>query len=121
MEPFPQATGVSAAQVPEKSCNLGLAGAEDKVMVGLVVWATKLYQTSFLEATPQPMVGIAVYVAPANVPIVFTQVPEEVNAIAPAHRSLAGAGSVTHILNVRAVANQEYWDPYRHGQNKYCQ
>ena len=60
MDAFPQATDVRDAQVPEKSWRRTLAGAEDTVMVGFVVAATKLYHTSFLEATPQPIVGITV-------------------------------------------------------------
>ena len=60
MEVLPQATDVSAPQLPEKSWRRELAGVEDKVIVGLVVCATKLYQTSFRSAIPQPIVGIAV-------------------------------------------------------------
>ena len=50
----------SAPHPPEKSWIRGFAGAEDKVIVGFIDCATKLYQTSFLLATPQPMVEIVI-------------------------------------------------------------
>ena len=55
-----QETEVKEAQVPEKSWMRGFAGAEDKVIVGVADCATKLYHTSFLLATPQPIVGMVV-------------------------------------------------------------
>src|SRR6186713_3354179 len=94
MDKFPQATDVNEAQVPEKSCSLAFAGADDIVIVGLVVWATKVYHTSLRFAVPHPMEGIFVYVAPPSDPSVLTQASPEVNEMAPLHRSFAGAGSV---------------------------
>ena len=73
-------------------------------MVGSADCATKLYQTSFLLAIPQPMVGMVVYVALSNVPAVLLQVVPDVNVIAPEQASLAGgSGSVIQRLNVKSL------------------
>ena len=88
----------SAPHVPENSWIRGLAGAEDRLIVGFVDCATKLYQTSFLLATPQSRDGIVVKVAPTNVPAVLTQDVPDVNEIAPEQLSLAGGTCVTQIL-----------------------
>jgi len=97
MDKFPQATDVNEPQLPEKSCNLAFAGADDIVIVGLGVWATNVYHTSFRFGTPHPIEGILVYVAPPSDPSVLTHASPEVNEIAPIQSSLAGAGSVMQI------------------------
>src|SRR4030095_5045049 len=93
-----------APHAPEKSWRRGFAIDVVIVMVGFVLSATNRYQTSFLLPIPHKRVGISVYVDPAKVPLVFTQVGLDVSAIAPAQRSFAGTGSVIQILNVRAEA-----------------
>ena len=96
--PLTQDIDVSDAQDPENNCMRGLAGADDNVIVVFVDSATKLYQTSFRFATPQPMVAIVEGDAPINVPPVLEQAAFDVKLIAPVHSSLAGGVCVTQIL-----------------------
>ena len=98
--PLAQAIELSEAQDPENNCMRGLAGADDKVIVVFAPTATKLYHTSFLLATPQPIEAIVEGDAPTNVPEVFEQDAFEVRLIAPAHSSLAGGVCVTQILKL---------------------
>lgn len=87
------ATDVSPAQVPENTCTLGLrklAPAPLMVTVGLVVCATKRYQTSYFTVPPQPAGVPPVMLALTTVPAVLTQVVEDVNEMAPEQRSFAG-------------------------------
>jgi hypothetical protein len=60
IEPFPQATDAIAPHAPEKSWRRGFAIDVVIVIVGLVLRATNLYQTSFLLPIPHMSVGIAV-------------------------------------------------------------
>lgn len=90
---LPHATDVSAAHEPENTCTLGLAKlapAALMVTVGLVLCATKRYQTSYFAVPPQPAGVPADSVAFTTVPVVLTQVVEDVNAIAPEQRLFAG-------------------------------
>ena len=75
-----------------------LAGADDNVIVVLAPTATKLYQTSFLLAAPQPIDAIVDGDAPISVPAVLEQDELEVKLIAPVHSSLAGGVCVMQIL-----------------------
>ena len=90
----PQASDVNAPQVPEKSCSRICDGADETVIVCVVACATKVYHTSDLLVAPQPIVAPGkvegLYVAFTLVPPVFTQLDEELSAIAPEHSSLAG-------------------------------
>lgn len=105
--PLAHATDVSDAQDPENNCMRGLAGAEDKVIVVLAPYATKLYQTSFLFATPQPIDAIVEGDAPTNVPPVLAQAALDVKLMAPAHSSLAGGVCVTQILKLATAPGPE--------------
>jgi len=96
----PQATDVNEPQVPEKSCIRGLAGDAERVIVVFAPTATKLYQTSFLLATPHPIDEREVYDAPTNVPAVFEHAAFDVNEMAPAHSSFAGGVCVIQILKL---------------------
>jgi hypothetical protein len=100
---LPHATDVRPAQLPEKSCSRTLAGADDKVIVGLVDWATKLYQTSFLSAVPHPIGEMVLYVAPAKVPPVFTHDAAEVSVTAPEQRSFDGGVISLHVMMLVTV------------------
>ena len=60
--------------------------------------ATKLYQTSFLLETPQPIEAIVVKDDPTNEPAVFEQAALEVKLNAPVHSSLDGGTCVTQML-----------------------
>lgn len=74
------------------------------VIVGLVVWATKRYQTSCVVADAQfgAFMFVVLTVAPYIVPAVLTQLVLEVNVTAPAQRLLTGASTI-QILKVPAV------------------
>ena len=68
---------------------IGKAKLPDIVIVGLVLFATKLYHTSFLfpPAAPQAP-ATAVYVEPTKVPAVLTQPVEEFIGVAVAQALL---------------------------------
>ena len=87
------ATEVSPAQVPENTCTLGftkLDPAALMVTVGLVVCATKRYQTSYFAVPPQPAGVPLLREALTTVPAVVMQEVDEVNVMAPEQRSFAG-------------------------------
>ena len=107
MEPLPQVTEVKPVQLPEKSCSRELAGAEDKLMVGLTDFASNRYHTSLREGAPQPIIGMAVYVAFVRVPPVTEHAGFEVRVTAFSHRSFTG-GSTTQMLNVPVVFGSAY-------------
>lgn len=69
-------------------------------IVGLVLFATNLYHTSF-EVPHAP--AMAVYADDVSVPAVFTQVVEEVNNIAFPHSSLGCANE--QIGNDKKITN----------------
>jgi hypothetical protein len=98
--PEAHATDVSDAQDPENSWMRVLAGADDSVIVVFVPYASKLYHTSFLLATPQPIEAMVEGVAPTKVPDVFEQDELDVKLIAPAHSSFVGGVCVTQILKL---------------------
>ena len=77
-------------------------------MIGFTELAVNLYQISFLDATPQPIVGILVYVELSIVPDVFVHSPDDDSVIAPAQRSLGGGGLVIQILKVPAAFGSLY-------------
>lgn len=106
----PQPALAKEPQVPENTCTLGVCAVKFapillSVMVGLVVCAVKLYQTSYSTVPAHAAAVPAVNVALATVPVVVVQVSPDVKAIALAQRSFAGAGgSCMQILNVPSVA-----------------
>lgn len=75
------------------------------VMVGLVVCATKLYQTSLTTVPAQlgAVIVAALSVEACILPAVILQVVPEVRRTAPAQLSFAGGGSVIQILKVAAT------------------
>ncbi len=102
----PQASETSEAQLPEYSCRLAVGifiPNELSVMVGFTDWAENLYQTSEVTPAEQPAGILADRVEPTKFPRVLEQVVPEVSVTAPEQSLLAGAGSVTQILNVPFV------------------
>ena len=99
MDELPQATDVSEAQLPEKSCRRTCDGAEDTVIVSMDDWATKEYHTSFLLVAPQPVSG-GVYVDAVNVPPVLIHAAEDVSAIAPLQRLFAGCAKLADEIKI---------------------
>ena len=107
IEVVPQAIALSVPpQVPlllEINSIPGLVNSIPRLLnltVGLVVWATRVYHTSFTTAPAQsPVIATPVRVAPYMVPVEFTQLVDEGKATALPQRSFAGAGSVTQTLN----------------------
>jgi hypothetical protein len=67
----------------------------------------KLYHTSFLFATPQPIDAIVEGDAPTNVPDVLKQAVLDVKLMAPAHSSFAGDVCVTQILKSSTAPTPE--------------
>ena len=79
----------------------------DKVIVGFVVSATNLYQTSLVAAAPQlgAEIVIPVIVDKYMVPLVFTQLVEEVILGVVEHTLLTGAvRSTTQMLKFQSDA-----------------
>ena len=103
-----QTEPVSVVQLPPNNVILGLAKVVAlKVIVGLVVFATNVYHTSFLVLLAQleAIEVLAVNVAPTRVPGVgVVQVKTELRVIAEPQRSFAweipasGNASMTQIL-----------------------
>jgi len=106
----------SEPQLPDNTWMCGFANPTPrllKVIVGFVVCAVKLYHTSYV-GVPQP-VGAGIpedSVEAITVPAVLTQVSPEVKETAPAQSSLAGAGSVIHILKVPLVVGAAPFKEY---------
>lgn len=91
-EEFPHDSDVNDPQDPERSWTRIFPGADDSVIVWEELWATKVYQTSYLSEAPHPGFGSeeGFHVAFTFVPAVFTQDVEDVNVMAAEHSSLAG-------------------------------
>ena len=107
MEVVPQVTAVKVPpHVPLLLAINSMAGFVKlipillRLIVGLVVCATNLYHTSYTGVTAQsPLIVTAVRVAPYMVPVVLLQAVADINVGAPAHKSFAGTGSSTQIVN----------------------
>jgi hypothetical protein len=75
-----------------------------RLIVGLVVWAVNLYQTSYVGETAQsPLTVIDERVAPYMLPVTLLQVVDDVNVTTLAQSLLAGAGSSIHIVKFPVV------------------